>query len=590
MDFAMDFAFDPPVECRVGCAPLSKLTIMFGTIRKHQTWLWAIIITLTIISFVIFFSPYSKLDDTRRGAANLGTINGEKVTQEEYVKAYKEICLRAFLTTGNWPDEEARKSGGDVDRETYQWLLLIQKQKELGIKISPDAAAQAARAMISQFQRAGITSPEMFIKQVLQPRGYDLDDLDRCMRHYMGLQELMATVGVAGKLVTPQEVRDLYKRENEELSTAAVFFSASNYLAGITASPDALVQFYTNQQSRYRIHDRVQVSYVQFELTNFLAEAKQDLAKMTNIDLQIDENYRQGGTNFLQEWRAQSLEEARRNIHDDTLKKLQMQAARKKALEFATLLFDMEPVRADNLDKLAKEKGLAVRATEPFEQEDGPKDLAVGPDFAAKAFSRSVAEPFAGPLVGMDGAYVLALNRKIPSEIPPLDQIRAEVEKDYRFSQALDSARKAGAAFYQTLTNGLAQGKTVAALCAEAKLQLVDLPPIAISSRNVEEVSAHIPLDQFKQLAFSTQPGKVSHYQMTSDGGVIVYVKAKLPLDETKMNAALPGFANAVRQSRQYEAFNAWFRKEADKGLRDTPLAQQQAPPAMKAAPKTKKS
>ena len=40
---------------------------MFGTIRKHQTWLWAVIITLTIISFVVFFSPYSKLNNERRG-------------------------------------------------------------------------------------------------------------------------------------------------------------------------------------------------------------------------------------------------------------------------------------------------------------------------------------------------------------------------------------------------------------------------------------------------------------------------------------------------------------------------------------------
>ena len=77
---------------------------------------------------------------------------------------------------------------------------------------------------------------------------------------------------------------------------------------------------------------------------------------------------------------------------------------------------------------------------------------------------------------------------------------------------------------------------------------------------------------------------------MTAEGGVIVYVKAKLPLDEAKMNASLPAFANDVRQSRQNEAFNDWFRKEAEKGLRDTPLARQQPPPAMGPGPKAKKS
>ena len=66
-------------------------------------------------------------------------------------------------------------------------------------------------------------------------------------------------------------------------------------------------------------------------------------------------------------------------------------------------------------------------------------------------------------------------------------------------------------------------------------------------------------------------------------------MKSKLPLDEAKMNATLPAFANAVRNSRQNEAFNDWFRREAERGLRDTPLAKPQATPAMSSRPKAKK-
>jgi hypothetical protein len=61
-------------------------------------------------------------------------------------------------------------------------------------------------------------------------------------------------------------------------------------------------------------------------------------------------------------------------------------------------------------------------------------------------------------------------------------------------------------------------------------------------------------------------------------------------LDEAKMNTSLPAFANYVRQSRQNEAFNDWFRREAEKGLRDTPLARQQPPPSMGPGPNAKKS
>src|SRR5262245_11960931 len=99
---------------------------MFGTIRKHQTWLWAIIITLTIISFVIFFSPYTKMDYGRR-RADYGSINGEKVTEEQFAQAWREVQLRYFfMSGGRWADEDAKKMGFDAERESYQWLLLVQ--------------------------------------------------------------------------------------------------------------------------------------------------------------------------------------------------------------------------------------------------------------------------------------------------------------------------------------------------------------------------------------------------------------------------------------------------------------------------------
>src|SRR5215467_2167731 len=98
---------------------------MFGTIRKHQTWLWGIIITLTIISFVIFFSPYSKFNsNVRRGPFNVGTINGVRITEDEFYKAFREAELQYFFNNQAFPDDNARKNISE--RDVYQWLLIIQ--------------------------------------------------------------------------------------------------------------------------------------------------------------------------------------------------------------------------------------------------------------------------------------------------------------------------------------------------------------------------------------------------------------------------------------------------------------------------------
>src|SRR5438067_11980250 len=179
---------------------------MFGTIRKHQTWLWAIIITLTVISFVVYFSPYSKINNAKAGKANYGSINGEKIVEDDFHNTQREIYLRYFfMSGGNWPDEESKQKGFDPMRETYYRLLLIQKQEQMGIHVASEMVANVARDMVRPFERMRITSPTMFVNQVLQPHGIMSADFERFVRHELGIQELISAFGLSGKLVTPQE-------------------------------------------------------------------------------------------------------------------------------------------------------------------------------------------------------------------------------------------------------------------------------------------------------------------------------------------------------------------------------------------------
>ena len=555
---------------------------MFGTIRKHQTWLWAVIITLTIISFVIWFSPYSRVNQSRAGSAYLGSIDGQRITPDDYGQAEREVYLRYFFMSGTFPNEQtARTSGFDPQRETYYRLLLIRKQEELGIHVSSDVIAQTARNMVGPLRKSGIESPTEFVKKILEPRGFQVDDFERFARHELGIQELISTVGMSGKLVTPEEAKALYEREHEELATDAVFFSASNFLASVSATPDAIAQYYTNHLANYRIPERLQVSYVEFPLTNFAAKAAEDMAKMTNLDERIEALYQQrGGTNYYRE--AKSPEEAKQKIREEARKEFMTAAAQKNAREFATELFNKEPMQAENLATLAKEKGLTVKLSSPFDREEGPQELKVGSDFAKKAFTLSPTnEPYAGPLIGDDAVFVIAYNKQLPSEIPPLDQIRDRVTADYKYEQARLLARNAGQAFDMTLTNGLAQNKTFSNICAEAKVSVTNLPPFSLSTRALPGVEEHINLNQLKQLAFSTSPGKASPFQGTTEGGVVIYVQSKIPLDTAKMKTELPNFVDNVRQTRQSEAFQEWFRKQAERGLRDTPLMWPKSSPAL---------
>lgn len=547
---------------------------MIGTIRKHTQWLWWVIIAAIIITFVWWGSQTSSSDGSR-SRANFGMINGQKISANMYLDAQREVYLLYFFSTGSFPDRGRTMQGFDVERETFIRLLMIQKLTEMGVHVSDEALAKVASERLRSMNRGNPVPADVFTKQVLAQQGLTLADFERYLRHEIGVQQLVSVMGVGGELVTPQEVRALYEREHQEILAQAVFFSATNYLAKVSITPEAIQQFYTNRMASYRLPERVQVNYVLFPLTNFLTEAKHELDQITNLTEMIEARYAELGTNFISE--AKSPAEAKEKIRELALNERALAAAAKKATEFNTELGQDTNATATTLISLAKAKGMTPQVTPPFDREQPPEGLEVRADFIKAAFGLNAEYPFYRPIAGNDGVYVISLLTNLPSEIPSLDSIRERVTQDYRFIEAAMQARRAAMDFIGIATNGFAAGKNFADICKEAGTPSVALPAFSLSTRSLPLVENHVALSQFKQAAFSTTPGKMSSLMPCNDGAFAVFVQSKLPFDETKVTAELPAFTRSVRQTRRNEAFNQWFQREAEKGFRTVPYFQQKA-------------
>jgi hypothetical protein len=252
-----------------------------------------------------------------------------------------------------------------------------------------------------------------------------------------------------------------------------------------------------------------------------------------------------------------------------------MNFAHRKAESVAEVLYDMKPVLPENLAKVAATNGLALKRTVPFEENTGPTDLDAGMNFTKAAFALSEEEPLTeSPIRDGDNFFLLAFDKKLPSEIQPLEKVRDRVIADYKQEQAVQLARRAGNQFAEAVTNGMAKGKTFAAIAADAKIKPVTVPSISYGTRILPEVEDHVSLFEFKRVAFNTPVGKTSNFVETENGGMVVYVRQLLPIDEAKMKADLPGFLRTVHQVRRQETINNWFQREASKALRDTPLSQ----------------
>jgi parvulin-like peptidyl-prolyl isomerase len=552
---------------------------MIGTIRKHSGWLWFVIIAATVISFIFWGAGPSRMgggSDGRVASSDFGTIYGHKVTQQAFIDARNGFDLFYWFRTGEWPEKNQNFSESDRGREIYIRLLLTQKANDLGIYVGDDEAATAASEMLHMLGRNGQAVPlSEFVKQVLQPKGLTAEDFKNFVRQYLVMEQLQQAIGLTGELITPQEATAAYQRDHQELSAQIVFFSASNHLSSVTVTPAAVAQFYTNYLAEYRLPDRMQVSYVAFEVTNYLAQARAEWAR-TNFDELVGIYFRQVGENYRN---SKSSAEAKEKIREELIRDRAGNDARKDANVFANAVFNIDPAKPENLATVAKQRGLPVHVTAPFGGELGPEEFTAPPGFTKAAFALTPDEPFARPVAGPDAVYFLAFARQLPSEIPPLDQIRDRVSRDYQLRSATLLARQAGTNFVHTLA-GMTADRGFATLCANAGLQPQKLPAFSLSTRELPELVDQAELNQLKQAAFTTPVGKTSDFVATADGGFIVYVQSRLPIDQAKLNSELPQYIVAFRRERQNEAFGQWVNLEANRELRNTPVFQQFKPGA----------
>jgi len=557
---------------------------MIGTIRKHSTVLWIVVIIAVIVSFLFWnVSP-----STRNGGmvGQLGTIYGQPISADDLEAAKREFAIYYFMRTGEFPDHNPNVKPIQVENGAYERILLSRKAAALGVHVNEDAKITAANELLAQMgkqSRDGRPIPMSALLQALQQEGLTVDDLQRTIAGNLELEQVEQIMGLPGSLVPPQEAGAVYDQTHQEISVQAVFFAATNYSAQIPVTPADISMFYSNYMAEYRTPPRVQINYLQFGLSNLLADAEQKLGK-TNLDAQVDSAFTQHGIEAVPG--AKTPADAKAKIRDYFLHQGAQQIALEKATDFNRQLFAMDPVSPENFVTLAKKLGLNARTTAPFTESEGPAEFLAPGDMTSTAFKLNADSPFATkPVSSAEAVYVYGLATQLPSAIPPLEQIHARVTEDYQYYRGIMKARAAGTNFYYTAAVEMAAGKTFAEAAVAAGHAPQALEPFSISSQSIPEAEGHVDADRFKQAAFGTTPGHLSQFVPTQEGGFVVFVKALLPVDEAIKASDMRQFLTQVRNQRANEAFTLWLRYESNREFANTQFAKDMAA-ASKAEPR----
>lgn len=525
---------------------------------------------LVIASFVFFFTPDMSMGGSSK--ADLGSINGRRITPQQYLNAQKEAMLTHFFRYQDWPraGSMAEQMGWKMEEQIMQRLLLDSRLKEMNIIVGDEAVAkQVAQLFRSASAQASVKDQYTnFVENRLKPQGITDEDFQRFIRHELGIQQLGSLLSASGRLLTPAVAEAAYRFDNQRVETKAVVFTTSNFMAKakVDIDPKALSQYYSNQVNNYNLPTRVQVSYVAFESINYLVEAGKEMAKNTNLNVFVDQQYIQRGTNTFKDDKGLilSAEAAKNKIRDEVRTQMASHIAQQKAYEFATELQEIEPVNMANLATLAGKKGLKIFETEPFSALDGPKGIKNASQFSQQAFGLNREQPFGPePVQSGDDFYVLGFKNRLPSVPQPFEVVKDKVKEDYIRYRAAQLAREAGDKFAGAVTNGLAAGKKFMEIAKAEKVNVLNLSAFGRSASSIADLEAYrISPFQYRSAAFAHKAGESSGFISSGEGGFVLYVDKFLPADETKMKAEMKEYLDNLRSRQANIAFNEWLNSQ----------------------------
>ena len=413
---------------------------MFAHIRKHQQWLFIVIIAVVIVSFVVFFTPSVGTGGGGGGGtgsnATIGTIGDQPVTQQEYYDTYKGVALQFFSATGSWPDQMGAQYGFDRDRQTSQRLVLLRKVKEMGI-VTSDKTVADWKVNFFADQDTGTFQQEYYDRflEAIKPRGLTEADLDRYAENQVGIGQLTSLVSLSGELVTPSEAERVYKERNQQATTMALLFSRTNHMS---AGQDlaGMEEYFTNNMAVYRVEEKRKIRYVKFAATNYLAEAETQLNTSTNLQAMIDEIYTTRGTNsFTENGEVLAEDKAKEQIRNEELTSRGLEIAEEATRKFMSGFAKFEAYSSGALEQLATEMDLQSQVTTEFSRNQLAPGLGVPFSFTQTAYQLTEEEPIASPLEASEAFFVMALEEIIPDHPPTLDEVRTRVTGDFRREQ-----------------------------------------------------------------------------------------------------------------------------------------------------------
>ena len=496
-----------------------KRHISSKTLRRRTSW---IITAVLILPFVLFFHATGRAP-TRGPGGSAGTVFGKSIPWEEFQQQRVWLRRQWEGRFGSIPESMEPL----LIQSTWDRFMLVEEARRRRVRVD-DRELAAFIERLPAFQEQGRFLPERY-HRYLQALGVSAELFEEMLRNDLLVEKLINSL--KGSIsVSDDEVKAAYTTAHERLKAAAIVVEASSFAdkaaAGLT--DEEIRADYDTHANEVRIPEQLVMEYAGLsreELTTRVQLSDQELS------------------DFYQDHRDLFTKE------DGTLKPLEevREDVRARAVEqrvhkqLATLALDLEDDREAQVPfaETVKTRALTQHSAGPLPA--GNPWIPGGPEPALLQAVSDLAEGQLSGVVTTDrGVYLARVTQRIPSRVPPLDEVKAQIRDRLIQERAREAARAQANTVRAHLQEEHAAGLRVDE--AAAKLGVALKRPAPFTRTESIESLGNVPA--VNQTAFDTALGALTEVLETPTGFVLVYPEERVPPDDSK----LAGEASALRQ------------------------------------------
>jgi peptidyl-prolyl cis-trans isomerase D len=392
---------------------------MFETIRTHNRWLMPVLLLVIALPFVFTgVLPFTHL----LGDNTVAKVDGSKISIQEFELAHRDRIERMMQMFGGKIDS-ALLDTPDARAATLDALLgdraLLREADKSHVEVSENRIKQAI-ASEPAFQKDGKFNLET-ASTLLAAQGMTELSYEQRLREALRKQDLLG--GVAESSIAPRSVMAaMLQYESQQRDIREQLFKPEDYVKNVVLTDATVRARFDAEQKRFEVPESVKAEYLVLTLD--------DVAKDVAVPAdQIVAYYEQNKSRW-------STEEQRRASH----------------ILFTVGAGGSAPDK-DGARKMAEETLVKVRAN-PGSFAALAKALSKDPGSAANGgdlglFGRNMmVKPFeavafalkpgeTSDVVETDfGFHIIRVTEVKPAQIKPLDDVRAEIEVEFRRQKA----------------------------------------------------------------------------------------------------------------------------------------------------------